>query len=131
MAVVQIPTPGSVVEFDLVDHIGPNMIPPRPGTRSFAGEVLPSYRWLTDREFCVAGDDSWPVRVINVANIRNLRITSGGTQTVNTTTKTYTIAGSKGSSYAVTRSTTGWHCQCKGYEFRGRCRHIEEAQKLQ
>ena len=129
MSSIQIPMPGSEVEFDLIDHIGPKMIPPRPGTKSFRGEVLPSYRWLTDREFCVSGDDAWPVRVINVSNIRNLRITSGRSHSVNTSTQTYTIAGSKGASYCVTRSAAGWHCQCKGFEFRGRCRHIEEAQK--
>ena len=110
MSSIQIPMPGSEVEFDLIDHIGPNMIPPRPGTKSLRGEVLPSYRWLTDREFCVSGDDAWPVRVINVSNIRNLRITSGRSHSVNTSTQTYTIAGSKGASYCVTRSAAGWHC---------------------
>lgn len=129
MTTIQIPTVGSEIEIDLVDHIGPGMIPPRPGLKTFRGEVLPSYRWLTDREFCMTGDDAWPVRVINIANLRNLRITAGSTKTVNTSTKTYTIAGSKGASYIVTRSAAGWNCQCKGFEFRGRCRHIEEAQK--
>jgi hypothetical protein len=129
MSSVQVPTVGSRIKIELIDRFSPNMIPPGPRHREFEGEVLPSYRWLTDREFCITGDDAWPVRVINMANVQNIVIQSGSTTTVQTSTQTYHIAGSKGAAYTVTRSAAGWHCQCKGFEFRGRCRHIEEAQK--
>ena len=32
--------------------------------------------------------------------------------------------------YAVTLENFGWSCECAGYGFRRKCRHIEEAKKL-
>ena len=40
------------------------------------------------------------------------------------------IKGSKGNTYNVRRSTSGvWSCNCAGYGWRRKCRHIEEAKK--
>ena len=40
------------------------------------------------------------------------------------------IEGSKGNIYNVRRSAAGvWSCNCAGYGWRGKCRHIEEAKK--
>ena len=128
MTTVSIPQPGSQIEIDVADPIAPRQIPPGPDQRTLRGEVIPGYRWLTDREFCMTGDRDWPVRVINIANVRKIRIVSGTSRTVQTDIKTYSISGSGGNHYAVTRSPAGWNCQCKGFQFRGRCRHIQEAQ---
>lgn len=38
----------------------------------------------------------------------------------------WTVKGSKGSSYRVEALSGSWRCSCKGYEFRRKCRHIEE-----
>jgi hypothetical protein len=32
------------------------MIPPRPAFHEYEGKVLPSYKWLNDRQFCMSGD---------------------------------------------------------------------------
>ena len=129
MPTMNVPNPGSLVEIEVNDPLARGHIPPGPETRRFHGEVLPSYRWLTDREFCVTGDERWPVRVINLASVRSIKVISGSTRQVQTQNQTFTIKGSRGDTYMVTRSPAGWHCQCKGFEFRGRCRHIQEAQK--
>ena len=125
---LEIPTVGSKIVVDLATAIGPNMIPPQPNTVQFQGEVLPSYKWLTDREFCMTGDDAMPVRVINLKNVRNIVIQFGGTKTVVASAKMFQIQGSKGTTYTVMRSPNGWSCTCKGFEFRKSCRHITEAQ---
>lgn len=128
MTSVTIPQPGSQIEIDVVDPIAPRQIPPGPPHKTYRGEVLPSYRWLTDREFCVSGDRDWPVRVVNIVNVLRIRILSGSSRSVQTDVRTYSIAGSGGNHYQVTRSPAGWHCDCKGFQFRGRCRHVTEAQ---
>jgi hypothetical protein len=125
---IDIPDVGSKIVVDLTTSIGPNMIPPQPNVITFEGEVLPSYKWLTDREFCLSGDENMPIRVINLAQVSKILFKSGGSKTVNVGTKTYTIVGSKGDKYLVTRSPQGWACTCKGFEFRKSCRHILEAQ---
>ena len=38
----------------------------------------------------------------------------------------WTVEGSKGNSYRVEAFDGLWRCSCKGYEFRRKCRHIEE-----
>lgn len=128
MTTITVPNPGSIIEVEVINSHAPRMIPPRPGIQRYQGEVLPSYRWLTDREFCLSGDEQWPVRVINLKYIKNIRIVAGTSRKVQTQTQTFQIASSRGDHYTVTRSPAGWHCQCKGFEFRGRCRHIAEAQ---
>ena len=41
-----------------------------------------------------------------------------------------TVAGSKpGIKYTVTRSHGHYSCTCKGYEFRSKCRHIDETKE--
>ena len=38
----------------------------------------------------------------------------------------WTVEGSKGQTYRVEAFNGVWRCSCKGYEFRRKCRHIEE-----
>ena len=128
MTTVTVPNPGSFVEIEVNDPLARGHIPPGPDIRRLKGEVLPSYRWLTDREFCLTGDERWPVRVINLNMVRSIKIVSGSSRQVATQNQTFRIKGSRGDVYMVTRSPAGWHCQCRGFEFRGRCRHITEAQ---
>jgi hypothetical protein len=115
-----------VIEIELEYAMDRNMIPPRTEPHRLRGEVLKSYRWLTDREFCLTGDDQWPIRVINLGNVVSMRFESGSGTEVNTAVQTWEVTGSAGNRYLVTRDTSGWSCDCKGFQFRRNCRHITE-----
>ena len=39
--------------------------------------------------------------------------------------RTLQVKGSKGSTYTVTQRGNVWTCECRGYQFRGDCKHIE------
>lgn len=39
------------------------------------------------------------------------------------------VAGSSGKKYYLTKSGSRWMCTCPGFQFRHKCRHIEEIQK--
>jgi hypothetical protein len=46
----------------------------------------------------------------------------------------FDIKGSKGNTYRVDAhrprgDQAQWHCTCKGFEFRGKCKHVEQAKK--
>jgi len=123
---MQRPQPGSVIEIEIEYAMDRNMIPPRTEPRRLRGEVLKSYRWLTDREFCLSGDAAWPIRVINLGNVVRLEYISGSGTEVNTAVQTWEVRGSAGNRYLVTRDATGWSCDCKGFQFRRNCRHITE-----
>lgn len=123
---MQRPQPGSVIEIELEYATDRNMIPPRTEPRRLRGEVLKSYRWLTDREFCLSGDSTWPIRVINLGNVVSMRFESGSGTEVNTAVRSWEVTGSGGNRYLVTRDAAGWRCDCKGFQFRRNCRHITE-----
>jgi hypothetical protein len=38
----------------------------------------------------------------------------------------WTVAGSKGNAYRVEEYEGAWRCSCPGYQYRRKCRHIEE-----
>ena len=123
---MQRPQPGSDIEVEVEYAMDRNMIPPQSGRRIYRGEVLKSYRWLTDREFCLTGDDQWPIRVINLGNVVSMRFESGSSTEVNTAVRSWEVTGSGGNRYLVTRDHSGWSCDCKGFQFRRHCRHVTE-----
>jgi hypothetical protein len=126
---IQVPEQGSVISVEIENAFARGQIPPGPKTTLFTGTVLPSFKWLTDREFCITGDEQMSVRVINMKAVRALTMISGQTRTVNTQDQVFTVKGSKGDTYVVTKNSKGWTCTCKGFEFRKSCKHIAEMGK--
>jgi hypothetical protein len=127
---MRVPQVGSVVRVRTRYNQGPRMIPPQPDFTVYEGKVLNPDRWLTDRQFNISGNKDWPVRTINMLNVIDIEIVSGGFKTVNTDVKTWTVQGSKGNKYTVTRSSKGWSCTCSGFGFRRQCKHVSEKSKV-
>lgn len=123
---MRVPTVGSVIKVRTTYSQGPRMVPPQPGFHIHEGTVLAPYKWLTDRQFCITGDESWPIRVINMDYVEDLELISGNLKTIDLGIKTWTVAGSKGSKYTVTRTPKKWECTCPGFQFRKQCKHISE-----
>lgn len=42
--------------------------------------------------------------------------------------ETWQVAGSKGNTYTVSLSNGRYSCTCQGYQFRSRCKHIQDIQ---
>jgi hypothetical protein len=40
--------------------------------------------------------------------------------------QTWTVTGSKGDQYTVSLDGDRWACTCSGFQFRSRCRHVDE-----
>jgi len=100
---IQVPTKDSKVRVYVRYDMGPRMIPPQPDTQVFEGTVVPSYKWLTDRQFCMTGDDFIKVRVITMDMVRDIELLTGSMKNVDTDVKVYEVAGSKGNKYIVTK----------------------------
>lgn len=126
---MKVPKVGSVVKVRTRYSQGPSMIPPGPAFRLFEGKILPSYKWLTDREFCLSGDVDWPIRVISMDFIEDIEMVSGEFKEVKTNVESFVVEGSKGNKYVVTRTKSGWKCTCPGFGFRGQCKHVTELSK--
>jgi hypothetical protein len=121
------PDVGSMIEVTVTDPFAGRMIPPQPDTRQYQGCVVKSDRWLTDQEFAMTGDARYPVRVINLRWVRDIDYQSGQGSTVDNSVKTWEVTGSRGDRYLVTRNSSGYTCDCKGFQFRGSCRHVKGA----
>jgi hypothetical protein len=74
----------------------------------------------------MSGDDKWPVRVMNMNGVIDIEMLQGRFKQVDTDTKTFSVQGSKGNKYSVTRTSKGWSCTCTGFQFRKVCKHITE-----
>ena len=123
---IQVPTKDSKVKVTVRFVQGPNMIPPQPDHRVFEGTVVPSYKWLNDRQFCITGDEFMKVRVISMDLVNDIELLSGTMKNVDTDVKVFEVAGSKGNKYIVTKNSKGWDCTCPGFQFRKACKHVSE-----
>ena len=121
---MKLPAVGSIVKVRVRYNHGPLMIPPQPGFHEYEGKVLPPYKWLSDREFCMTGDAKWPIRVISTSLVEDMELLSGTMTDVNTDVEVFEVAGSKGNKYVVTKNSKGWSCTCPGATFRNTCKHI-------
>ncbi|MFY8211431.1 MAG: SWIM zinc finger family protein [Candidatus Nanopelagicus sp.] len=126
---MQVPTKNSKVRVKVNYSQGPRMFPPQPDHHVFEGTVLPSHKWLTDRQFCMSGDETMKVRVIDMSLVQDIELLSGDFQTVDTGMQTFEVEGSKGKKYIVTKDNKGWDCTCPGFQFRKSCKHVTELSK--
>jgi hypothetical protein len=94
---------------------------------TFTGVVVNPYRWLSADEFCLqTGNPDFPVSVINLANVVDLKILKGSTTNI----RKFKVAGSKGE-YFVTLSGEHYSCTCIGFKYHSKCKHITKVkQKL-
>ncbi len=123
---MQAPTVGSKIKVRTRYSQGLSMIPPQPAFNDFEGIVLKPYKWLNDRQFCLSGNDEWPIRVIDLMMVEDLQVISGELKTIDIDSKIWTVSGSKGNKYTVTRNAAKWDCTCPGFSFRKTCKHVSE-----
>jgi hypothetical protein len=123
---IQVPTKDSKVRVRVRYVQGPQMIPPQPDFHEFEGTVVPSYKWLSDRQFCMTGDEQMKIRVIDMNFVKDIELLTGSMKNVDTEVKVYEVAGSKGNKYIVTKNSKGWDCTCPGFQFRKSCKHVSE-----
>jgi hypothetical protein len=123
---MKVPTIGSKIKIRVSYGQGPRMVPPQAGFHEYEGEVVQSYKWLNDRQFCMTGNSEWPVRVISMDLVEDIQLLKGKFVEVDTGIKVFTVKGSKGNTYTVTRNGRGWNCTCPGHQFRRQCKHVSE-----
>jgi hypothetical protein len=123
---MQVPNVGSKVIVKLSYSQGRAMIPPQPTERTYEGVVLNPLKWVTDQEFCLSGTKDFPVRVINMSSVLDIKLIKGDFKNVDTDHKVWTVKGSKGNSYTVTRMSNKYNCTCPGFSFRKTCKHVVE-----
>jgi hypothetical protein len=92
------------------------------------GDEVETPKWAKDSLCLTTGDDQWPVRIIERSRVVEIDNSPVSISTDDVAAKTIMVAGSRGETYTVTIDKTGTTCTCKGFQFRGTCKHISQAQ---
>jgi hypothetical protein len=88
--------------------------------------VVNPYRWLSTNEFCLqTGNKEFPVSVINITNVVDLKILSGSTTSI----RKFKVKGSKNDEYLVTLSGDHFSCPCIGFKYHSKCKHITKVKE--
>jgi hypothetical protein len=96
------------------------------GAAKFEGVVVNPYRWLSTNEFCLqTGNKEFPVSVINLTNVVDLKILSGSTISI----RKFKVKGSKNDEYIVTLSGDHYSCPCIGFKYHSKCKHITKVKE--
>jgi hypothetical protein len=107
-----LPSVGSTVSVNCQYYTGPV---------TFEGVVINPHRWLEANEFCLQTDNKvFPVSVINLANVIDIKILNGTTTSV----RKFKVKGSKNDEYIVTLSGKHFSCPCIGFKYHNKCKHI-------
>ena len=92
---------------------------------TFIGVVVDPYRWLDADEFCLqTGNKEFPVSVINLKNVVDLKILKGSATAI----RKFKVAGTKGE-YIVTLSGKHFSCGCIGFKYYNKCKHITKVKE--
>jgi hypothetical protein len=89
---------------------------------TLTGKVVKSQKWVKADSFSLeTTDKEYPVKIIPVSWVTDVKIISGKVDTVNV----YNVVGSKGDKYTVTKSADQYSCTCVGFKFAAKCKHIQ------
>jgi len=84
------------------------------------------------KTYVVAGDQPW-IEVpegTTLDDVRWIRAPQPETDPVDVQEQIFKVEGSKGNKYTVKRAQNdSWSCECVGYGYRQRCKHIEKAKE--
>tara|TARA_B110000285_G_scaffold176582_1_gene198302 strand:- start:1224 stop:1610 length:387 start_codon:yes stop_codon:yes gene_type:complete len=93
------------------------------------GTVIASPKWLKPNEFAVS-NPAHPngFSVIHLSNVVDIRDADGRELkfTTDSSVRVWSVAGSTGNKYTVTREDGEYRCTCTGFQYRKHCKHITE-----
>jgi hypothetical protein len=120
-------------EIEIVTNT-PNPTQPFALPNTYRGIVVKALKWVTPDDFCMTTDrPEFPVRVVDIKNVASLRFLDGSEAKqieVRSVPKiqSWTVEGSKGDVYIVTKDNDKWACDCVAGRFGRNCKHVASIQ---
>jgi hypothetical protein len=105
-----------------------------PASHVFEGQVVPSPSWLVGEHLSLTTHiPTFPVRMIPVDRILKIGQTAvsfGSSKPTNSSSEkmSWTVKGSKGDTYVVSRKNHGFVCSCIAGGFGRACKHVKQIQ---
>jgi SWIM zinc finger len=86
------------------------------------GKLVPNPYWIADDCITLHVNDKFmPMRIIKKSDVAfglNVQLPKRIPPTF------WTVKGSRGDDYLVTKTEDSWTCSCRGFEFHNDCKHI-------
>jgi hypothetical protein len=90
--------------------------------RTYVGVVVKNDKWLEANYLSVRTDNpNYPISQISVYNIEKIEVIKGSLSTI----QQFPVASSKGTVYNVTKKDDHFSCECTGFKYYSKCKHIE------
>ena len=84
------------------------------------GKVLKSPKWVPADSFCLeTGNPNFPMSVINMNYVHDIKFISGQSNTI----RKFKVKGKKGE-HMVTLSGQHLSCDCIGFKYHAKCKHV-------
>ena len=95
----------------------------------FTGDLVPKQPWQANQDVInlTTGLKWLPMRVLEVRDIVSINGVDAAMSKLIPSHKSYQVAGSKGNFYTVTDTNGHLTCDCVGFGFHGRCKHLSFA----
>jgi len=90
--------------------------------QTYVGVVVKNAKWLESKYISVRTDNpNFPIAQISVYSIEKIDIIKGSQSTI----QQFPVAGSKGMVYNVTKNNNHYSCDCTGFKYHSKCKHID------
>jgi len=99
------------------------------GKQILTGTVVESQKHNDAATFNITtGKPTFPVATVPLHRVEVLEYADGAVpatvDSFDADGDTWSVPGSNGASYVVTRLGNTWNCECKGFMFRSACKHV-------
>ncbi len=92
--------------------------------RKVVGRVVQNDKWAgADMISVSTGDVNHPISRVSLDFIDGIEIVEGKLQSIKY--QQFPVAGSKGKMYTVSKNGNHYSCDCTGYKYHNRCKHID------
>ncbi len=101
------------------------------GQNTITGTVVKNEDFDDPASFNITtGNPHFPIANIALHRVISLKYSEGNdavtVDEIDGGNEMWIVSGSKGREYVVTRKGNTWSCECKGWEFRSQCKHVNE-----
>jgi len=90
--------------------------------KTYNGRVVKNEKWLQADYLSVeTGDPNYPIAMIARSNIDTIKVISSvGSNKY----QQFPVVGSKGQKYTVSKTGSHYSCDCTGFKYYNKCKHI-------
>ena len=85
------------------------------------GKVIKNAKWVDGNSFSLdTGNKEYPISIININKVIQIKLISGELNNI----RKFKVKGSSDNFYIVTKNNEHYSCNCTGFKYYAKCKHI-------